>query len=53
MWEILWQCRWPKVKLNESHAIVERAVKLLISEVPQGGPADKHTVCFEDLSHQC
>jgi hypothetical protein len=32
---------------------VDRAVKLLISEMPQGGPADKHTVSLEDLSRQC
>jgi hypothetical protein len=27
-----------------AHVIVDRAVKVLISEVPQGGPADKHTI---------
>ncbi len=51
-------CRWHMAMLNRlikfaSHVFVDRTVKLLISEVPQGGPADKHTVRFVNLSHQC
>ncbi len=35
------------------HVFVDRAVKLLISEMLQGGPADKYTIQFEDLGRQC
>jgi hypothetical protein len=32
---------------------VDRAVELLISEMLQGRPADKHTIQLEDFGHQC